>query len=59
MSGEVVQPNSSNFELLTNVLDRAQMLPLGLERAAALREIRSFQEGLTAMWRQAPTKSLS
>ena len=51
--GKSVQPNSSDLDLLANLLDRAQMLPLGPERAAALLEIRSFQQRLAAIWRQA------
>ena len=53
--GAVVQPNRSDLDLLADLLDRAQKLPPGPERSAALREIRSFQKRLAMIWLQTAT----
>ena len=44
-----VAPNPSDINLLSELFDRAQVLPLGPERAAALKEIRGFQRRLAAI----------
>ena len=47
--GPMERPDGDDLDLLADLLDRAQLLPVGPERTAALQEIRSFQKRLAAM----------
>ena len=42
-------PNSTDIDLLADLLQRAQQLPVGPERTAVLLEIRDFQRKLAAI----------
>jgi hypothetical protein len=48
--GAIEEPNNRDIDLLADLLERAQQLPEGAERIAALNEIKGFQERLIAFF---------
>jgi hypothetical protein len=47
--GAIEVPNRSDIDLLADLLDRAQLLPDGPERAATFKAIKDFQRRLAAI----------